>query len=199
MLLETGKRSYTLEEYLQIEETAEDRHEYRDGKIVLMTGGTTNHSQIAGNFYFYFRLVLNNQNYKIFGSDVKVWIPRYRQGTYPDVMVIEGEPIYEGNRKTVVTNPALIVEVLSKSTKNYDRGDKFLYYRSIEQFKEYILIAQDRYYVMQYTKTSDGQWLLKEYEGEEAILSLSLVNLQIEFHQLYKGVEFLENEENFSI
>jgi Uma2 family endonuclease len=195
MLLETGKRSYTLEEYLQIEETAEDRHEYRDGKIVLMTGGTTNHSQIAGNFYFYFRLVLNNQNYKIFGSDVKVWIPRYRQGTYPDVMVIEGEPIYEGNRKTVVTNPALIVEVLSKSTKNYDQGDKFLYYRSIQEFKEYILIEQERYYVMQYTKTSDGKWLLTEYEGEEAVLSLSVVDIQIELKKLYEGVEFLgENE-----
>ncbi len=188
MLLETGKRSYTLEEYLEIEETAEDKHEYRDGEIVLVAGGTKDHSQIAGNFYFYFRLALNNQNYKIFGSDVKLWIPRYRQGTYPDVMVIEGEPIYEGNRKTVVTNPALIVEVLSKSTKNYDQGDKFLYYRSIKEFKEYILIEQERYYVMQYTKTSDGKWLLTEYEGEEAVLSLSLVDIQIEFKRLYQGV-----------
>ncbi len=195
MLLETDKRSYTLEEYLEIEEAAEDKHEYRDGEIVLMVGGTTDHSQIAGNFYFYFRLALNNQNYKIFGSDVKLWIPRYRQATYPDVMVIEGEPIYEGNRKTVVTNPALIVEVLSKSTKNYDQGDKFLYYRSIQEFKEYILIEQERYYVMQYTKTSDGKWLLTEYEGEEAVLSLSIVDIQIEFKRLYQGVEFLSENE----
>lgn len=190
MTVQTAKRLYTLEEYINLEQKAEFKNEYRDGEIVPMPGETTDHSKIAGNFYFYLRSALRQQNYEIFLSGVNLWIPRYRHGTYPDVMVIEGQPIYEGVGKRIVTNPSLIVEVLSKSTKNYDQGDKFLHYRSIPQFKEYILIEQNRYYVMQYTKTYEGKWLLTEYEGENNNLSLVSVNFEISFKELYEGVEF---------
>jgi Uma2 family endonuclease len=194
MTVTTDKHTYSFEEYLELEETANYKHEYQDGKIVPMTGGTTEHNKIAGNFYFNFRLKLRQQNYKIFIGDVKLWIPHYRQGTYPDVMVIDGEPLYYARGKTTVINPSLIVEVLSKSTQNYDQGDKFLYYRSLPQFKEYILISQSQYYVMQYNKTNEGKWLLTEYEGENAILSLISVDFDIPFHELYEGVNF--NEQN---
>ncbi len=192
MTVATDKHTYSFEEYLELEETADYKHEYQDGKIVPMTGGTTNHNKIAGNFYFNFRLKLRQQNYKIFIGDVKLWIPHYRQGTYPDVMMIDGEPIYYESGKTTVTNPSLIVEVLSKSTQNYDQGDKFLYYRSIPQFKEYILISQSQYYVMQHNKTNEGKWLLTEYEGENSSLSLTSGDFDITFHELYEGVIFNE-------
>jgi Uma2 family endonuclease len=181
MTVATNKSTYSFAEYLELEETAAYKNEYQDGEIVPMTEGTTDHNKIAGNFYFYLRLKLPQSNYKIFIGDVKLWIAQYRQATYPDVMLIEGEPI---------TNPRLIVEVLSKSTQNYDQGDKFLYYRSLPEFQEYILISQSRPYVMQYNKTEENKWLLTEYEGENASLSLTSVNFALSFQEIYQGVIF---------
>ncbi|MGH8002550.1 MAG: Uma2 family endonuclease [Brasilonema sp.] len=195
MQLETQKRYYTPEEYLELEEKAEFRSEYRDGEIVPMTGGTTNHNEIAGNFYANLKFTLRGQNYRVYVADVRLWIPRYRQHTYPDVMVIQGQPVHTGTNTTTVMNPLLIAEVLSKSTKNYDQGDKFLYYRSIPEFKEYILINQYYYHVMQYVKTAQGQWLFTEIEGESAILSLQTIDFQIKLSNLYEQVNFAESDE----
>ncbi|MCL1468552.1 Uma2 family endonuclease [Argonema galeatum] len=195
MLAETLKSQYTPEEYLQLEESAEYKSEYRDGEIVAMTGGTSNHNQIALNFAAYLKFALKGQNYKIYIGDMRLWIPRYRQYTYPDVMVIQGKPIFTEKNTTTVTNPSLIVEVLSKSTKNYDAGDKFLYYRSVPEFREYILIDQERYHVMQYNKTEDKKWLLSEYESEDAVLALNSINFEIKFSDIYEQVDFTEGEE----
>ena len=188
--VETIKRTYTREEYLELEEKAEYKSEYCDGKIIPITGGTTNHNEITGNFYAHLKFALTKQDYRVYMADVRLWIPRYRQYTYPDVMLIEGQPIYEGKGTSTVTNPSLIVEVLSKSTTNYDQGDKFRYYRSIAQFREYILIDQAEYRVMQYIKTEAGTWLLTEYESAESLLKLNSVDFQLELSELYKGVEF---------
>ena len=198
MAVETLKRTYTREQYLQLEEKAEYRSEYRDGAIVPLAGGTTNHNEIAGNFYAHLKFALRKQNYRIYMGDVRLWIPRDRRYTYPDVMLIEGQPIYEGKGTTTVTNPLLIVEVLSKSTTNYDQGDKFRYYRSIPEFREYILIDQAEYRVMQYAKTEAktkaGTWLLTEYESEQARLNLSSVEFQLDLSELYEGVDFEAEE-----
>ena len=195
MQLQTAKRYYTPEEYLELEEAAEYKSEYQDGEIVPMTGGTTNHNKIALNFAANLKFGLRGKDYDTYIGDVKLWIPRYRQHTYPDVMVIKGEPVYTGTNTTTVMNPLLIVEVLSKSTKNYDQGDKFLYYRSISEFREYILIDQTRYHVMQYIKTQDGKWLLTEYESSEAVLQLSAIEFQINLKDIYEKVNFAEGEE----
>ena len=184
---------YTPEEYLELEEKADDKNEYRDGEIISMTGGTTNHNKLALNLATGLNVALNDLDYEIYIGDVKLWIPRYREFIYPDVMVIEGQPVYYSTNTTIVTNPVLIVEVLSKSTKDYDRGDKFLYYRSIPEFKEYILIDQTKYYVMQYVKTSENQWILTEYETEDAIINLLSINVELSLKQLYKKVNFSEN------
>ena len=188
--LKTEKCYYTPAEYLELEEKAEYKSEYRDGEIVPMTGGTTNHNKIALNFCRKFPLTINGQNYDIYIGDVRLWIPSYRQYTYPDVMVVKGNPIYEGTGTSTVTNPMLIVEVLSKSTQEHDRTDKFRYYRSIPEFQEYILIDQYSFYGEQYVKQADGKWLFSDYEGEDAILQLVSVQFQISFQQLYKRVNF---------
>ncbi|NCS43091.1 MAG: Uma2 family endonuclease [Microcystis aeruginosa G11-09] len=190
MTIATDKITYSFAEYLQLEETAAYKNEYQDGEIVPMTGGTTDHNKIALNFAAYLKFALKGQKYNIFIGDLKLWIAQYRQATYPDVMLIEGEPIYYETGKTTVTNPRLIVEVLSKSTQNYDQGDKFLYYRSLPEFQEYILISQSRPYVMQYNKTEENKWLLTEYEGENASLSLTSVNFALSFQEIYEGVTF---------
>ena len=188
MTIATDKSTYSFAEYLQLEETAAYKNEYQDGEIVPMTGGTTDHNKIALNFAAYLKFALKEQKYNIFIGDVKLWIAQYRQATYPDVMLIEGEPIYYETGKTTVTNPRLIVEVLSKSTQNYDQGDKFLYYRSLPELQEYILISQSRPYIMQYNKTQENKWLLTEYEGENASLSLTSVNFDLSFQEIYEGV-----------
>ncbi|MCM0592253.1 MAG: Uma2 family endonuclease [Gloeotrichia echinulata DEX184] len=196
MQLKTKTHYYTPEEYLELEEKAEYKSEYRDGEIVPMTGGTTTHNKIAGNFYAYLKFGLRGKKYDIYIGAVRLWIPRYRQHTYPDVMVIEGEPMYTETNTTTVMNPCLIAEVLSKSTKNYDQGDKFLYYRSIPEFKEYILIVQYNYHVMQYVKTAEGQWSFTELEGESAILSLQTIDFQLALSELYEQVNFADGDED---
>ena len=195
MQLETKKRYYTPEEYLDLEEKAEYKSEYCDGEIVQMTGGTTNHNKIAGNLYAYLKFALRGKNYDIYISDVRLWIPKYRQHTYPDVMVIPGQPVYTGTNRTTVMNPLLIAEVLSKSTQNYDQGNKFLYYRSIPEFKEYILIDQYQYHVMHYVKTAEAKWIFDEFEGESATLSFETLDFQITLTDLYDQVNFLESDE----
>lgn len=187
------KAYYTPEEYLELEEKSDYKNEFRDGEIIPMTGGTTNHNKLALNLATSLNLALDDLTYEVYIGDVKLWIPRYREFTYPDVMVIQGEPVYYTTNTTVVTNPLFIAEILSKSTKDYDQGEKFLYYRSIPEFKEYILIDQTQYYVMQYVKTPENKWILTEYETENAMLKLSSIKLELSLKKLYKKVNFAEN------
>ncbi|MFY7805507.1 MAG: Uma2 family endonuclease [Limnoraphis robusta] len=192
---ETSTRYYTPEDYLKLEETAEYKNEYRDGEIIPMAGGTTNHNEIALNFCTDFKVTLRGQGYKIYMGDVRLWIPQYRIYTYPDMMVIQGTPIYAGTGTTTVTNPLMIVEVLSKSTKDYDCTDKFRYYRSLPEFTEYVLIDQYEPYIEQYTKTAENKWLFTVYDSSEATLSLNSINFQISLETIYDGIDWNSDEQ----
>ncbi|MEA5568374.1 Uma2 family endonuclease [Anabaena sp. UHCC 0399] len=195
MQTQAVSKYYTTEEYLQLEETSECRNEYRDGEIVPMAGGTTNHNEISLNFCTNFKLQMRGKDYKIYMGDVKLWIPRYRIYTYPDIMVIQGKPIYEGKGTTTVTNPLMIVEVLSQSTENYDRTNKFRYYRSLPTLKEYVTIDQYEHLVEQFHRNTDGQWVFTEYESYEAILSLQSIEFKIALSDIYAGVDLAIEEE----
>ncbi|MEA5498846.1 Uma2 family endonuclease [Limnoraphis robusta Tam1] len=195
MVTQTQKQTYTPEEYLELEEKAEFRNEYRNGEIIPMAGGSTNHNEIAGNVLAFLKFALRGKDYRVFIGDVKLWIPQNITYTYPDIMVIQGEPIYQDNRRDIVTNPLLIVEVLSKSTKDYDQGDKFDFYRSIPCFKEYILIDQYRFYIKQFAKNYDNKWVLTDYEGEDAVLTLESVELQMSLGEIYERVNFEQPEQ----
>ena len=188
------QKIYTPAEYLELEEQAEFRSEYRDGEIVPMAGGTTNHNEISLNVATNLRFSLKGQNYRVYMSDVRLSIPPNRQYTYPDVMLIQGEPIYLENTTATVTNPRLIVEVLSKSTGNYDRSEKFDYYRSIPELQEYILIDQSCYHVLQYVKTSATQWLLTDHNQADGIVQLGSIDLTLSLNDIYDRVNFDEIE-----
>ncbi|WP_375327840.1 Uma2 family endonuclease [Microcystis sp. BLCC-F210] len=190
MLSATETKYYTPEEYLALEETSEDKNEYRQGEIIPMVGATTNHNQIAGNFYRRFPLNINNQDYYTYMETVRLWLSDYSIYTYPDVMVIKGQPLYQGNSQSNVINPLIIVEVLSNSTQAYDRGDKFKFYRSLPTFQEYILIEQSSYSVERYYKQKDDQWLVDFLTGENAVLQLVSIDWQISFQDLYQRVNF---------
>ena len=198
MLTQTPQRTYTLEEYRKLEEAAEFRSEYRDGEIVPMTGGTIDHNRITRNICTFLQFGLRGKNAEPFMSDLRLWIPRYRRGTYPDVMVISGEPVFNEGRNDEVLNPILIVEVLSNSTEDFDRTNKFRFYRSIPEFCEYILVDQYEFLVEQYLKNESGQWLFQEYEGESATISFASVGVQLSMSDIYEGVviETQKNEGN---
>ncbi|WP_377478521.1 MAG: Uma2 family endonuclease [Microcoleus anatoxicus] len=191
----TEKRHYTPEEYLALEESAIDKSEYHDGEIIPMTGGTTNHNSIIINLIANLKFGLRGKNYRLFTSDVRLWIPLTRRYVYPDIMVIQGEPVYQGSNKTLVTNPLVIVEVLSNSTKDYDRGGKFVAYRSIPELREYILIDQYSYHIEQFAKNSNGKWVLTEYDSAESGLTLESVEFQILLSEIYERINFEVEEE----
>ncbi len=186
----TEKRYYTPEEYLKLEEVAEYKSEYIDGQIIPMAGGTTNHNRIALNLSAALNFAFRQQDYEVFIGDLRLWIPKLRIFTYPDVMIVAGEPEYFNNRTDTIVNPQVIVEVLSKSTKGYDREDKFEAYRTIDSFQEYLLIDQTRIHVEQYSKTGKKQWSLYEYDEEDEAISLATVNFQILLTDLYNKVKF---------
>jgi Uma2 family endonuclease len=193
-LVEPLKRTYTPDEYLTLEVETEERNEYRNGEIFPMSGGTPNHSTIAGNFYAILWILLGNEPYRVFNSDQRLWIPDTAIHTYPDVMVLS-EPIMRLNGRTdTLINPVLIAEVLSKSTRNYDQGDKFTAYRSILSFTEYLLIDQYKIHVEHRVRTAANQWTLTTHTEPTAKLRLtSLVTqkpLEILVQDLYKKVVF---------
>ncbi|MEG3895345.1 MULTISPECIES: Uma2 family endonuclease [unclassified Microcoleus] len=193
---QTEKRYYTPEEYLALEEAAIDKSEYHDGEIVPMTGGTTNHNSIIINLIANLKFGLRGKDYRLFTSDVRLWIPLTRRYVYPDIMVIQGEPLYQEKNKTIVTNPLVIIEVLSNSTKDYDRGGKFLAYRSIPEFREYILIDQYSYHIEQFAKNSNSKWVLTEYDSDESVLTLESVEFQMPLREIYERINFeVEHEE----
>ncbi|MCC5635259.1 Uma2 family endonuclease [Nostoc sp. CHAB 5844] len=188
--MQTKQRYYTPEEYLAQEEVAEFRSEYRDGEIVPMTGGSINHNQIACNVYAYLKFMLRKTDIKPYIGDWRVWIPRYRQYTYPDVFLIQGQPVFHEQRTDTILNPNLIVEVLSKSTKDDDRTDKFRYYRSISEFQEYILINQYEMGIEHYTKTEGNSWLFRAYESETKNIVFASINVEMTVEDIYENVDF---------
>jgi Uma2 family endonuclease len=195
MVLQIQKRYYSAEEYLALEETAEYKNEYVNGEIIPMVGGTTNHNQICLNFCRIFPLDIDSREYYTYMEGVRLWLPDYNRYTYPDAMVIQGKPIYHGQGRTNVTNPLIIVEVLSSSTEGYDRGDKFKMYRSLATFQEYILIEQNRYSVERFYKQSDEQWTVSFHEGENAFLQLASVDWRVSLQDLYQRVDWETVEE----
>jgi Uma2 family endonuclease len=190
MLVQTQQKFYTPDEYRQLEETAEFKNEYRDGEIVQMTGGTINHSRIIRNLSRVLGNSIEGTAFELFHGDLRLWIPQYRRGTYPDVMAIKGFPVFTEGRNDEILNPILIVEVLSKSTKGFDREDKFRFYRSLPEFREYILVSQYEFLVEQYIKTESNEWLFREYEGETATVSFASVGVQMSMSQIYAKVVF---------
>ncbi len=191
----TAQRYFTPEEYLALEEAAEYKSEYLDGVIILMTGGTTNHNRISLNMSIALRLALKGLDYDIFMGDVRLWLPKKRFYTYPDVMVIPGKPEYYNNRQDTVMNPQAIVEVLSKSTKAYDRSDKFKLYQTIPTFQEYILIDQSQVYIEQYCKLANKRWSYRQYDEEDAALVFNFFQVEVALADVYEKVDFeAENE-----
>jgi Uma2 family endonuclease len=193
MMAQTETKRYTAEEYLELEVASETRNEYRDGEIVPMTGGTPEHNRISGNLYIALSLGLKRKPYEVFHVDQRLWIPSANIYTYPNVMVLPKPLELQTGRKDTVMNPCFIAEVLSKSTRSYDRSEKFAAYRTISSFQEYLLIDQDKIHVEHHVKVAENQWLFSEYNDPEFNLSLRTLDFQIQIADLYENIEFSES------
>jgi Uma2 family endonuclease len=189
-IAQTKKKIYTPEEYLELEIASETCSEYRNEEIVPMTGGMPNHNEITSIFNAILRFGLKGKPYSIFSSDQRLWIPGANLYTYPDIMVASKPIELQTGRKDTVTNPCFIAEVLSKSTQNYDRSEKFVAYRTIPSFGEYLLISQYSVRVEHYVKTAPDQWLLSEYTDPSTVLTLSSFDLQLLIADLYENIDF---------
>lgn len=183
------QRTYTPEEYLELELASETRSEYRNGAIIPMTGGTPDHNELVINLAALLKSALRGKPYRTFATDQRLWIPARNLYTHPDVMVIEKPLQLQTGRTDTVMNPCFIAKVLSKSTQDYDHGEKFSAYRTVESFSEYLLIDQYSIHVEHYVKTAANQWLLSEYDDPNVTLSLSTFGADLQIIDLYENID----------
>lgn len=183
-----SKQHYTIAEYLEIEKAATDKHEYYKGEIFAMSGGKLAHNNICGNLYASLWNKLKGKPCKPYNSDTRVHIEKNTLFTYPDISVVCGDVVTLNNDDFNVLNPIILFEVLSQSTRNYDRGDKFWLYRDIPTLKEYILVDSDRMNVGAYHINDDGDWVLKEYRVLSDVLKLPAIDTSLTLADIYEGV-----------
>ena len=176
------------EEYLALERKAEIRSEYLDGEMFAMSGGSYRHNVILGNLIGEIRQQLKGRSCTVCPNDQRVRIPETGLYTYPDIVVICGEPRFEDEEPDTLLNPMLIVEVLSPTTEAYDRGKKFEHYRRIASLAEYVLVAQDQPRVEQFLRQDSEEWLFRTGTGLEASVSLPSIQCVLALAEIYDKV-----------
>ncbi|MGI8639135.1 MAG: Uma2 family endonuclease [Pyrinomonadaceae bacterium] len=191
MSAKVKKKYISPEEYLEFERKAEIKHEYFDGEIYEMAGASLEHAAISSNINISLGIQLKKRPCKSYQSDLRVHIPATGLYTYPDVIVVCGKPqLARDTYLDTLLNPILIVEVLSPSTADYDKGTKFDHYRLIESLREYVLVWQDKKRVARYTKQDDGSWLLHDFIGEDAEVVLTSIDCSLSIEDIYDKVDF---------
>lgn len=184
------KKKYSIEEYLEMEHASEEKHEYYQGEIFAMAGAKVPHNRISTNCLIALGSRLRGKGCQPFGSDMRVYIEKNTLFTYPDISIACGELKFLNDDEYNLLNPTIIVEVLSRLTKNYDRGEKFKLYRDIATLREYILIDSEQLNVEAWRINSNGHWELEEYKTIQDTLSIPALDLQILLAEVYEGVEF---------
>jgi Uma2 family endonuclease len=192
------QRRYTEEEYLQLEEQSQEKHEYWDGHLIplsellAMAGGTYEHSLISINVARAIGNRLAGGPCRVLGSDMRVKIPRSPRYCYPDASIVCGQPQFQPSdkKRLSILNPRAIVEVLSEGTEAFDRTKKFHTYLKVPSLEEYILVSQKEARVESYFRQSDGGWLFNNCEGIDSVLKIHCVNIEIPMSEIYLDVEF---------
>jgi len=174
------------EEYLAWEATQEMRHEYINGEVIAMAGGTRNHNRVTGNIFKILDDALSDRQCEVYIADVKVQVEPSCKYFYPDVVVTCDE---RDRDPQLVLFPCLIIEVLSPSTEAYDRGFKFSQYRKFDSLQEYVLVQVEQPIVEVFQRYQDGKWWFAEYGMSDRIF-LKSVNVEITVSDLYRYVQF---------
>ena len=194
-MLKIDTKLISVNEYFTQEDDAVQKSEYFDGEVFAMAGGTLNHNRITINLVSLLNAKFQGKKCEVFASDLKIQVKKDYHFTYPDVSVVCGEPEFYEERKDTICNPIVIIEVLSDSTMNYDRGSKFSAYRSIKTLTDYILVEQNTvhielFYNEQDQKSNNRVWSLKEYFDKENILYINSIRTQLLLEEIYKRVVF---------
>ena len=176
------------EDYLSIERKSEIRSEYLNGEIFAMVGASRAHNLIVANITRELTQQLKGKSCELYPNDMRVRIPATGLYTYPDVVVVCGEPLFEDEHVDTLLNPTLIIEVLSASTESYDRGKKFSHYQTVGSLIEYLLVAQDECRVEQFIKQPDAHWLYSDARSPEGILELVSIQCVLALKEVYDKV-----------
>lgn len=184
------KHFTTVEEYLAAEETALDRHEYLNGEVFAMAGASPRHSLIAVNLGSEFNTQLRNSDCRVRNGDMRLRTSPTGLYSYADVVISCKPEKFDGD---TLLNPVVIIEVLSKSTGDYDRGEKFERYRQIPSFREYLIAAQDRIYVEHHVRTGapdEPVWTMREFTSSEDVINFQSVPVQLRCSAIYADIDF---------
>lgn len=184
-----GKQKFSIEEYLEMENTSIEKHEYYKGEIFAMSGAKMPHNTISKNLFGCLYVKLKGKKCQPYGSDVRMHIDSNTLFTYPDISIICGEPITLNDDEYNVLNPTVIIEILSSSTKNYDRGEKFKLYRDIPTLKEYILVDSESIHIEVFRLNENNHWELEEYDSVEEELYIKAIDERLLISEIYEGVK----------
>ena len=188
------KSKMTPQEYLEFERKSEEKHEYFNGEVFAMAGAKRRHNVVVWNFGGELRQKLKGKNCEAYPNDMRVFIPATGLYTYPDLVVVCGEPNFQDDVFDTLLNPILIIEVLSETTENYDRGKKFRNYRTIETLHEYVLVSTDEARIEKFEKTGDGFWFLSEAIGIDSEIELTSIECRIPLAEVYDKIDFSVEE-----
>ena len=183
------KQHYSIEEYLEMENAANEKHEYYKGEIFAMSGARLAHNVVTRNLMISLGNKLKGHPCQPFGSDLRIHIEKNTLFTYPDLSIICGDPESLNNDKMNFLNPTVIIEVASPATRDYDRGEKFKLYRDIPTLKEYILIDPLAIGIEAFFINNTGNWELKDYNDIDQNLELSSIQVAVELKEIYEGTE----------
>jgi len=186
------KHRYSAEEYLALDREADYKSEYVGGDIFAMGGASPKHVLIAGNTAGELRNRLRDTNCQVYSADLRIQAELDNVYYYPDVVVVCGRPEYRDSRRDTVSNPLVIVEVLSPSTRNYDRGDKFAHYRRLDSLRDYILIDQEACHVEHFVRR-EGIWEFSEIDDCQGSLVIPTLDIAIALKEIYAKLEFLDD------
>jgi len=193
------KTCFTREEYLALEDRSDYKSEFYDGEIFAMSGGSRNHSVICLNLNWGIRNGVADKDCVGFDSNMKLDIAEHDLFVYPDAMVVCGEIGFSENRTDIVTNPALIIEVISPPTEKFDRGDKFAYYRSLPSLREYVLISQNEPMVEVYYKQDEKTWIYTVSKGLEESVRYQTIDYEMSLKDIYQKVNLHSSEAHLSV
>ena len=185
-----GKQKFTIAEYLEMENNAVEKNEYYKGEVFAMSGAKLNHNIVSRNLITALGNKLKGKPCKPFGSDMRIHIPSNTLFTYPDISIVCGKVESLNDDDFNFLNPTVIIEILSKSTKNYDRGDKFKLYRDIPTLREYILVDSEKLGIEVFRLNATNHWELEEYKLMTETLIIKAVEVEIAIEEIYEGVEF---------
>lgn len=184
-----GKQKLTVTEYLDLERSSAEKHEFYRGEVFAMSGAKMPHNHVVSNVHSALGALLKGSGCKPFGSDTRIHIPANTLFTYPDITIICGKEETLNNDEFNVINPTVIIEVLSGSTKNYDRGEKFMLYREIPSLREYVLIDSESMHIEAFHINTNGKWELTEIRNESDTLQFRSVPAAISMVDVYKDVQ----------